>query len=127
MIPVILSAVAFIWLAVIMTDDIILVAAFAIMSVVAVAILRLAAGLAAFALRRLPESANPMVRRAIRGISGPDSNAPSVVVSIGMTLAMLVVVPSTVSRTAAQTSESGPKPPHAVHVRVPPTRPGVPL
>jgi putative ABC transport system permease protein len=33
-----------------------------------------------------------MVRRAIRGISGPDSNAPSVVVSIGMTLAMLVVV-----------------------------------
>jgi putative ABC transport system permease protein len=91
-IPVILSAVAFIWLAVIMTDDIILVAAFAIMSVVAVAILRLAAGLAAFALRRLPESANPMVRRAIRGISGPDSNAPSVVVSIGMTLAMLVVV-----------------------------------
>jgi putative ABC transport system permease protein len=32
------------------------------------------------------------VRRALRGITGPDSNAPSVVISVGMALATLIVV-----------------------------------
>lgn len=91
-IPVVVSAIAFIWLAIVMTDDVTLVAAFAAMSVVAVVILRLATGLARAALRRLPDSANAVLRRALREISGPDSNAPSVVISIGMALAMLIVV-----------------------------------
>jgi putative ABC transport system permease protein len=91
-VPVILAAIAFIWLATVMTDDPVLVAAFAIAGIVAAVLFRLAIGLCIAALRRLPESSNPILRRALRGISGPDSSAPSVVVSVGMALATLIVV-----------------------------------
>jgi len=91
-VPVILSAAAFVWLAIIMTDDPLLVAAFVAVSVAAVVVLRLATGIAIAGLRRLLEAANPVVRRALRGITGPDSNAPSVVISVGMALATLIVV-----------------------------------
>lgn len=91
-IPVILAAAAFIWLAIVMTDDPMLVAAFALVSIVAVVVFRVATGIAIAALRRVPEPANPIVRRALRGITGPDSNAPSVVISVGMALATLIVV-----------------------------------
>lgn len=91
-VPVIVAAVLFLWLAVIMTDDPLLVGAFALVSVIAVAIFRIATGIAIAALRRVPEPANPTIRRALRGISGSDSNAPSVVISVGMALATLVVV-----------------------------------
>jgi len=92
LLPVILSAAAFAWLATVMTGDPVLVAAFALVSVLGVVVFRLAIGLVIAALRRLPEAANPTIRRALRGIAGPDSNAASVIVSIGMALAMLVVV-----------------------------------
>ena len=91
-VPVVVAAILFLWLAVVMTDDPLLVAAFALVSVVAIVIFRIAVGLAIAALRRIPEPANPTIRRALRGISGPDSNAPSVVISVGMALATLVVV-----------------------------------
>jgi len=91
-IPVIVAVLAFLWLALLMTGDPTLVGAFAIMSVVAVLVLRVATAVAVGALRRLPESANPIIRRGLRGISGSDSNAASVVISIGMALAMLIVV-----------------------------------
>jgi putative ABC transport system permease protein len=91
-IPVLISAILFVWLAIVMTGDPSLVAAFALVSVLAVVAIRLATGVATAALRRLPESGNPIVRRALRGISGPESNALSVVISIGMALAMLIVV-----------------------------------
>ena len=91
-VPVIVAAAAFVWLAIVMTNDPILVSAFAIVGLVAVVLFRLAIGLCVAALRRLPESPNPIVRRALRGISGADSNAPSVVISVGMALATLIVV-----------------------------------
>ena len=91
-IPVIVAAVAFAWLAIVMTGDPMLVAAFALVSVAAVSVFQLATGFVIVAMRRLPESGNPIVRRALRGIAAPDSSAPSVVVSIGMALAMLIVV-----------------------------------
>lgn len=91
-IPVILSAIAFVWLAIVMTDDPMLVGAFAVVAVVAVVVFRLATGVVIAGLRRVPEPANPVVRRALRGITGPDSNAPSVVISVGMALATLIVV-----------------------------------
>jgi putative ABC transport system permease protein len=91
-VPVIVAAIAFLWLAIIMTDDPTLVAAFAAMSVVAVVIFRLGTSLAVAALLRLPESDNRVVRRALRDISGPGSDAPAVIISIGMALAMLIVV-----------------------------------
>ncbi|MEP7239472.1 MAG: FtsX-like permease family protein [Devosia sp.] len=91
-IPVLISAVVFIWLAVVMTSDPTLVAAFAVTGIVGAVVFRLAAGLAIAALRRLPEPANPIARRALRGISGPGANAPSVIITSGMALAMLIVV-----------------------------------
>jgi putative ABC transport system permease protein len=91
-VPVLVAAVAFVGLAIVMTGDPLLVAAFVLVSLVAVVILRLATGLAIAGLRRLPESLNPVLRRALRGITGPDSNAPSVVISVGIALATLIVV-----------------------------------
>src|SRR5262249_31874184 len=79
-VPVLIAAVAFVALAIVMTSDPLLVAAFVVVSLVAVVVLRLLTGLAVAGLRRLPESQNPVLRRAIRGITGPDSNAPSVVI-----------------------------------------------
>src|SRR5690606_27446059 len=52
----------------------------------------LALALLAFVMKRLPEPRNRLLRYALRDISGPESNAPSVVVSIGLALAMLVAV-----------------------------------
>ncbi len=91
-IPVIIAAIAFVGFAIVMTSDPTLVAAFVIMGAVGVVAFRLATGVAIAGLRRLPESGNPIVRRALRGISSPGTNAPSVVISIGMSLAMLIVV-----------------------------------
>ena len=91
-VPVIVSAIAFVWLAIVMTDDPVLVAAFAVAGVVAAILFRLAIGFAIAGLRRLPESGNPTLRRTLRNISSPDSNAPAVVISVGMALATLIVV-----------------------------------
>ena len=91
-VPVILAAILFVALAVVMTGDVVLVAAFSLMSVVSVAIFRMAAGWLIVGIRQLPESPIPIIRRALRGISGPASNAPAVVVAIGMALSMLIVV-----------------------------------
>lgn len=91
-VPLAVAAVLFLWLAVIMTSDPLLVAAFAIVSVLSVVLFRVAIFLADALLRRLPPSRNRLLRYALRGISGEGSNAPSVVVSVGMALAMLVVV-----------------------------------
>jgi putative ABC transport system permease protein len=91
-VPMIRSAVVFFWLAIIMTDDVVLVAAFASVSLVAVILFRLAIGGATYAVTRLPEPSNRVLRYALRNIVGSGSNAPAVVVSLSMALAMLVVV-----------------------------------
>ncbi|MHB1109025.1 MAG: ABC transporter permease [Devosia sp.] len=91
-VPLVLAAAGFLWLAVIMTDDPMLVAAFALVSVLAVVLFRIALAIASYVLERLPEPKNRILRYALRDISGPGSNAPSVVVSVGLALAMLVVV-----------------------------------
>lgn len=91
-VPLILAVVGFAWLAVIMTNDPMLVAAFALVSVLAVVLFRIALFIASSALGRLPEASNRILRYALRDISGAGSNAPTVVVSIGLALAMLVVV-----------------------------------
>jgi putative ABC transport system permease protein len=91
-IPVIVSAAIFIWLAIVMTSDPTLVAAFAVTGIGGAVVFRLAAGLAIAAVRRLPEPANPIARRALRAVSSPGGNAPSVIISSGMALAMLIVV-----------------------------------
>jgi putative ABC transport system permease protein len=91
-VPVIVAAALFVALANVMTNDVKLVAAFLIVSALSVVLFRLATSLLIAILRRLPESENPIIRRALRGITDPDSAAPSVVTSVGMAVAMLVFV-----------------------------------
>jgi putative ABC transport system permease protein len=90
--PVLAAGLAFLWLATLMTGDLMLVLAFAAVSGAAVVLLRLAIAVAARLVARLPEPRNRVLRYALRNITGEGSNAPSVVVSVGLALAMLVVV-----------------------------------
>jgi putative ABC transport system permease protein len=92
LVPLVVAAAGFIWLAIVMTGDPALVAAFALVSLLSVALFQLALAVAGYALARLPEPKNRVLRYALRDISGSGSNAPSVVVSVGLALAMLVVV-----------------------------------
>lgn len=91
-VPLILAGILFIWLAVVMTDDPMLVAAFGLVSIFAVILFRFAIAAATWLVHRLPEPKNRVLRHALRPIAGAGSNAPSVVISVGMALAMLVVV-----------------------------------
>ena len=90
--PLIVAGAGIFWLAVVMTGDPLLVSAFALVSVFAVLLFRVALSIATTALDRLPEPNNRVLRYALRDISGSRSNAPSVVISVGLALAMLVVV-----------------------------------
>ncbi len=91
-VPLILAAIAFFWLATLMTGDPLLVAAFGAVSALSVLLFRVAIAIARYLLGRAPDPSNRVMRYALRNISGSGSNAPSVVVSVGMALAMLVVV-----------------------------------
>lgn len=91
-VPLVLAAALFLWLAVIMTNDSMLVAAFAIVSVLSVVLFQFGIFLARQALRKAPDPSNRVLRYALRNISSPGSNASSVVISVGLALAMLVVV-----------------------------------
>jgi putative ABC transport system permease protein len=92
LIPLVLAVIVFIWLAIVMTDDPLLVAVFGGVSIFAVFLFQLAVGAAHWAIARLPEPRNRVLRYALRDIGGRGSNAPAVVISVGMALAMLVVV-----------------------------------
>ena len=83
----------FFWLAIIMTDDPLLVAAFALGSGAVGGALPARHRGASYP-HRAPARARrtALLRHALRDIAGAGSNAPSVVVSVGLALAMLVVV-----------------------------------
>lgn len=90
--PLLVAAAGIAFLAVQMTGDPMLVLAFAVVSIVAVAIFQLALLLVAAVLKRLPAPRNRTLRHALRDMSGAGSTAPSVVISVGLALAMLVLV-----------------------------------
>jgi putative ABC transport system permease protein len=91
-IPLVIAGAAFIWLAILMTNDALLVLAFVAVSAVSAALFRLAIFGARALLQRAPEAKSRPLRYALRAIAGEGSNAPSVVVSVAMALTMLVVV-----------------------------------
>ena len=90
--PLLLSGVAFFWLAYLMTGDLALVAAFGLASALAALVFQLFIHAIQWALQHLPEPPTQKLRQAIRAISGSGSNASAVVVSVGMALGMLIVV-----------------------------------
>lgn len=91
-VPLVVAGVLFFWLAVVMTGDILLVAGFLGASLLAVLVFRLAQFLVRWLILHLPEPRNRTLRHALRGLASHGSNAASVVVSVGLALAMLVVV-----------------------------------
>ncbi len=90
--PLVVSLALFVWLATIMTNDFLLVAAFTLLSAVAVLLFRFAMVAIRTFLGTVAEPSSNILRYALRGITGAGLNATSVFVSVGMTLAMLVVV-----------------------------------
>src|SRR5262249_3901289 len=60
--------------------------------VLAAVLFQVAVRLFTWGVEKLPEPKNRVLRHALRGIAGSGSTAPKVVVSVGMALAMLVVV-----------------------------------
>lgn len=92
LLPLVLAAAAFIWLAIVMTGDTVLVLTFAAVSVVALLLLRLAVWALKALLHALPEAGNRVLRQGLREIAGPGQNTSAVVVAIGLTLTVLAVV-----------------------------------
>ena len=90
--PMVVILALFLLLAVAMTGDPLLVAAFAGASVLAVLAFQLFIGLVQWLLRHIPEPPLRIVRHALRAIAGTGSNAASVVISAGLALTMLIVV-----------------------------------
>jgi putative ABC transport system permease protein len=91
-VPLLLAGLAFLLLAYAMTEDALLVGAFALASILAALAFQLFVWLVQMALRRLPDAAWRIPRHALRSISSVGANASSVVVSAGMALTMLIVV-----------------------------------
>lgn len=91
-VPLLLAVVAFLLLAYAMTEDALLVIAFAGASLVAALVFQLFVAFVQAMLRRLPDAPNRILRHAVRAISAAGANAASVVVSAGMALTMLIVV-----------------------------------
>lgn len=92
LVPIFLSVAGIFWLAVITTDDVTLVSFYALGVVLTFLLLRISGWLLLKVLKLLPPAPIAIVRNALRNIYRPGSSAPVVIVSIGMGLAMLLVI-----------------------------------
>ncbi|WP_108459746.1 ABC transporter permease [Devosia naphthalenivorans] len=90
--PLLAAIIAFLLLAYAMTEDAMLVAAFAVASAITALFFEAFIALVQSALRHLPDPPARLLRHAKRYISTGGGNAASVVVSAGMALTMLIVV-----------------------------------
>lgn len=91
-VPLGLAMLGILALAVITTNDVMLVGYYAVGVVLSFILLRAAGGLLQAGLRALPPMGGLSFRHAVRNIYNPGSAAPVVVVSIGLGLAMLLVI-----------------------------------
>lgn len=92
MLPLAVAAVALLWLANVMVGDPRLIAIFAAACILSAAVFVGAVALAQWVIQHMREPENRVVRQALWAISGARSATSSVIVAVGMTLAMLVVV-----------------------------------
>ncbi len=92
LLPLAIAVALFLWLAILMTGDTLLVLAFAGVSAAALVVLRLAVWLLRSVLHALPEARNRVLRHGLREIAGPGQSTSAVVVAIGLTLTVLAVV-----------------------------------
>jgi len=92
LLPIFFAAVGIYWLAVITTNDVALVNYYALGVVLSFALLRASGWLLQAVLRRMPLFPVASIRNAMRNVYNPGSSAPVVIVSIGLGLAMLLVI-----------------------------------
>lgn len=92
LLPLAIAIVLFFWLAVILTGDLILVAAFAGSAIGAAAFLQLGSRLALLGLSKLPAARWRPLRQSLRAIIGTTRNSSAVVTAVGLAMVILVVV-----------------------------------
>ena len=90
--PLLVAAGLIFALAVVTARDLELVSWYTGGVILAFLLLRGAGLLLQFGMRRLPPMSNPALRRAFHAIVGPGSRAPTVILSLGLGLAMLLVI-----------------------------------
>ncbi|MDP1730093.1 MAG: FtsX-like permease family protein [Devosia sp.] len=90
--PTVFAVAGIFWLAVVTTDDIRLVTSYTVGVVLAFLLLRAAGLLLQFVLRLVPPLPNASIRNAFGNICRPGSSAPVVIMSLGLGLAMLLVI-----------------------------------
>jgi len=92
LIPLVLAAIGIFVLAVVTTGDLVLVSYYALGVVVSFLLLRLTGLGLQWVLRKMPAFGNVDVRHALRNIYRPGSAAPVVIVSVGLGLAVLLII-----------------------------------
>jgi putative ABC transport system permease protein len=90
--PIAIAVLGMLGLGVLITGDAGLVLAFAVAGVVALVLLRVVIWAFQALLRALPAQSNARLRTALRNIYGIGSGAPTVIVSVGLGLTMLLVI-----------------------------------
>ncbi len=92
LLPLIVAAGLFAWLAVILAGDTMLVLAFGGACLAAALVLRLGSALVLALLRRLPQPGWRPLRQALRSIAGSSSDSAAVVTAVGLAVVILVAV-----------------------------------
>ncbi|VAW14933.1 hypothetical protein MNBD_ALPHA11-2435 [hydrothermal vent metagenome] len=92
LLPIIIAGAGIFWLAVVTTSNILLVSAFTLGVFISFLLLRFSGWLLQKALKLFAATPSAALRNALRNIYHPGSSAPVVIVSIGMGLAMLLVI-----------------------------------
>lgn len=92
LLPILAAVAGIFWLAVLTTGDLALVGAYAVGVVFAFLLLRGSALLLQQVLKRLPPPALARLRYALHNMYRPGSTAPVVIMSLGLGLAMLLVI-----------------------------------
>lgn len=92
LLPLVAAILLFLWLAVILTGDFMLVLAFAGSAIGAAVLLQLGSRLALIGLSRLPAPRWRPLRQALRAITGTTRNSSAVVTAVGLAMVILVVV-----------------------------------
>lgn len=92
LVPLLVASAGIIWLAIITTNDVELVGFYAVGVVLSFLILRGSGWLLQKFLRLIPDQPGKTLRHALRQIYRPGSTAPIVIVSIGLGLAVLLII-----------------------------------
>ncbi|WP_449393651.1 ABC transporter permease [Devosia riboflavina] len=92
LLPLAIAVLLFFWLAVVLTNDLALVLAFAGSAIGAAVLLQLGSRLALIGLSKLPAARWRPLRQSLRAIIGTTRNSSAVVTAVGLAMVILVVV-----------------------------------